>query len=81
MQKISSLSDISSSFDAYLFDLWGVIHDGEHLYPGVLEMLENLHHAGKQIVFLSNAPRLAVAVTSKLKQLGVQRTWYADALT
>ncbi len=81
MQHINSLSNISTQFDAYLFDLWGGIHDGEHLYAGVLEMLEDLAGQGKQIAFLSNAPRVAASVTGKLKQLGVRREWYVNALT
>jgi HAD superfamily hydrolase (TIGR01459 family) len=81
MQALSSIFDITDQFDAFLCDLWGVIHDGEYLYPNVLETLEALNAAGKQIMFLSNAPRSADSVIQKMKQMGVKREWYLGALT
>lgn len=81
MKILSQFDSLIDDYDAFLFDLWGVIHDGEHLYPGVLPMLEGLAAANKQIVFLSNAPRLAASVIRKLSDLGVSRGWYHDALT
>lgn len=80
MQKIEFLS-LAENYDAFLCDLWGVIHDGEELYPGVLQALEALHGMGKKLVFLSNAPRLAETVLSKMDAMGVKREWYAGAMT
>lgn len=81
MQKISGLSPIISSYNALLLDLWGVIHDGTHLYPGVKETLLELRRAGKKIIFISNAPRRAAKAASVLHQLGVERAWYDDIIT
>jgi HAD superfamily hydrolase (TIGR01459 family) len=81
VKYLNAFSEITADFDAYLFDLWGVIHDGEHLYPNVMAMVENLAAQGKAILFLSNAPRLAQSVINKLTQLGIRREWYVDALT
>jgi HAD superfamily hydrolase (TIGR01459 family) len=74
-------SDIAQNYDAFLCDLWGVIHDGDELYPGVLEALEALYLQGKKLVFLSNAPRLASSVTSRMDAMGVKREWYHAAMT
>jgi HAD superfamily hydrolase (TIGR01459 family) len=81
MQRLTSLTEILDRFDAFLCDLWGVIHDGEHLYPNVLETLEMLNEAGKPVMFLSNAPRTADSVIQKMKTMGVRREWYLSALT
>ncbi len=81
MQTLASVSEILDSYDAFLCDLWGVIHDGEFLYPCVLETLEKLQDAGKKIIFLSNAPRLAESVLVKMDKMGVRRDCYAGALT
>ena len=54
-----SFTDILSSYDALIVDLWGVIHDGSTLYPGVADTLRLLHQMNKPVLFLSNAPRVA----------------------
>lgn len=81
MKNIKSLGDVADQFDVFFCDLWGVIHDGEHLYPHVLETLEKIHESGKTLIFLSNAPRLSDSVISKLTQMGVKREWYHGVMT
>ena len=36
MQKFNSVSDFVDNYDAFILDIWGVIHDGHATYPGVL---------------------------------------------
>ena len=76
-----SLSDITAGYDAFIVDLWGVIHDGVELYPGVLSALEHLQQAGKPVLFLSNAPRPARHVDATMKALGVGRGLYQEIVT
>jgi HAD superfamily hydrolase (TIGR01459 family) len=75
------LQDIVADYDALLVDLWGVIHDGVTLYPGVAETLAYLHEAGKPVVFLSNAPRLSVKAQAVLDKLGIDRAHYRAIIT
>ncbi len=72
---------IAENYDAFLCDLWGVIHDGDELYDGVLESLEALHQMGKKLVFLSNAPRLAETIFTRMDGMGVKREWYLGGMT
>ena len=44
---IKGLNQIQSNYDAFFIDLWGVIHNGIKLYPGAVEVLENLHKLKK----------------------------------
>lgn len=81
MQFISSLPSIASSYDAFILDLWGVIHDGTQLYPGVKECLERLRAEKKQVIFLSNAPRRASIVKDALAQMGVGEALYDEVIT
>ena len=81
MQKISSLAEIATRYDCLLCDLWGVIHDGDDVYPGVLNALAKLADAGVSVYFLSNAPRLAETVAQRMDAMGVKREWYAGAMT
>ena len=46
-----------NNYDVLLMDLWGVLYDGHHLYPGALETLHKLRDLKKDVIFFSNVPR------------------------
>ncbi|NBX04342.1 MAG: TIGR01459 family HAD-type hydrolase [Alphaproteobacteria bacterium] len=73
--------DIAQNYDAFLLDLWGVIHDGSALYPGVGEALKTLAEKNKKIIFLSNAPRRAAKVKRVLAGFGIAENSYLDVVT
>lgn len=81
MQLISGISTLANRYDALLLDLWGVVHDGSHLYPGVKETLIQLRKANKKIVMISNAPRRAARVEKVLHGLGVLPEMYDGVMT
>ena len=54
---IKGLNQVQSKYDAFFIDLWGVIHNGINLYPGAINVLENLSKQRKRFVLISNAPR------------------------
>lgn len=76
MKHLKSLFEITDSFDNYIVDLWGVVHNGLALLDGVSETLSFLKDQGKQVIFLSNAPRRAYHVASDLVHLGLEATQY-----
>jgi len=76
-----SLTSILSRYDAFLIDLWGVMHDGTALYPGVAHTVDYLHARGKRIVFLSNAPRRTHQTETVLTRLGIPRSQYEAIMT
>jgi HAD superfamily hydrolase (TIGR01459 family) len=78
---LSSISDVTNKHDAFILDLWGVVHDGKNLYPGAKECLVELRKAGKKITFLSNAPRRAKVVEQTLAGMGVDRDLYDAIIT
>ena len=57
MKKLNHLSEIYKSYDCFIIDLWGVMHDGIKLYNDAVNAVDNLTKENKRIVFLSNAPR------------------------
>ncbi len=81
MKTINGLSELAPRYDGFLLDLWGVVHDGSHLYPGVHDVLVKLHDAGKKIIFVSNAPRRSKKVEAVLTQLGVEPSLYIEAIS
>lgn len=70
-QFIQSFSELIDHYDVFIFDLWGVIHDGFKPYPGVVECLEHLLKMKKTIFFLSNAPRPGEILMKKLIDFGI----------
>ena len=63
--------DIAARYDAFILDVWGVIHDGVELYPGVVNTLERLTGADKPFVMLTNAPRRSHAVAEAMISMGM----------
>ncbi len=78
---IASLDELFDHYDGFIVDLWGVIHDGTALYPNVLPALDRLHEAGKQVIFLSNAPRRAAKAAHRLGELGIADALYRAVYT
>ncbi len=83
MQFFSSLSALidAQTPKSLLVDLWGVIHDGDALYPNVIEALRYLKQAQVQVIFLSNAPRRARMAEENLKRLGITPNLYTGIVT
>lgn len=81
MLTVNNLSIFIHRYDALILDLWGVVHDGSHLYPGVHDALVQLKKADKKVIFLSNAPRRASKVIVVLEQLGVTRDLYLEVMS
>ncbi|MFZ4540658.1 MAG: TIGR01459 family HAD-type hydrolase [Rickettsiales bacterium] len=75
------LEDIISNYDAFIVDLWGVVHDGDKLYPNVADTLELLHQLHKPVLFLSNAPRVSAKAQVNLDRLKIPRAHYLDIVT
>lgn len=64
---------LAERFDAFLFDLDGVVYIGNSLLPHAEESLARLREAGKEIRFLTNDPRMTrEGVVGKLVGMGVE---------
>ena len=74
-KAIKGLREISENYDVFFIDIWGVIHNGIKLYPGAIEVLENLNKIKKKYVLMSNAPRPAKNVREFLLKLKMQKIY------
>lgn len=70
------ISAFVDRYDAVIIDLWGVIHDGIELYPGVADCLQRLVDIEKPYALLSNAPRRAVALARSMGEMGLSESLY-----
>jgi len=81
MQHVEHLSTIAGRFGGMLIDQFGVIHDGEELYPGVRETLELVRRERIPVVVMTNSAKRADANSRRLVAMGLDRTLFFDAMS
>ncbi len=81
IKKLDHLSEIYKKYDAFLIDLWGVMHNGIKLNASAMNVVRELEEKGKKIVFLSNAPRPTKKVVEFLKKLKMEEKFLKNVLT
>ena len=64
-----------------LIDQFGVIHDGQTLYPGTLRVLSELHASGIPVAVMTNSGKRAEANRRRLVTMGVPRAHFVDAVS
>jgi HAD superfamily hydrolase (TIGR01459 family) len=78
-QLVSGLSELASSYDALICDVWGVIHDGKKAHPLAAEALIRFREKYGPVVLLTNAPRLPGEVAAQCAEYGLPEGCY-DAI-
>ncbi|PZW50453.1 HAD superfamily hydrolase (TIGR01459 family) [Humitalea rosea] len=78
---LDGIADLAEKYDGFILDLWGVVHDGRQPYAGVTQALAQLQAMGKQVVFLSNAPRRAWFIADMLAGMGIGAALYDGIMT
>ncbi len=58
-------------YTTILCDIWGVVHDGVHLYANAVERLTEWRGQGRKVILITNAPRTADAVAAQLARIGL----------
>jgi HAD superfamily hydrolase (TIGR01459 family) len=69
---ILPLLEIAKNYDALIFDIWGVIHDGKNPYETTVACINQLIDDGKIVTFLSNMPRPGNLPIQKLADFGIK---------
>lgn len=82
MKIIPALSEIFDQYDAFIIDVWGVIHNGVRPYQGALEVIGNLKSLNKKIVLLTNSPMRAHKVEAQLEyQYNLLKDYYIGVMS
>lgn len=68
---LHSIEEIARNYDAWLVDLWGVMHNGESAIESAIAACERYRAEGGIVVLLSNAPRPWPSVRDQIAQYGV----------
>lgn len=77
----AGLSSIADRYDAFIIDIFGVLHDGIHPFDQTIKTLELLKKHGKTICLLSNSPKRADGATAQMLRMGISRHLYDHIVT
>lgn len=81
IKEIQSLLDLINEYDLFLFDQWGVIHDGKNIFPKAEEVFLHLQNLKKQVVIISNSGKKSSDNISRMKKLGAKNTLNVPLIT
>lgn len=78
---LDSVAGLAATADAWISDIWGVLHNGLTAFRGAGPACIRFRENGGTVVLVTNAPRPAAAVASMLDRLGVSRAAYDAIIT
>lgn len=78
---VSSVAPYSAATDAWLVDIWGVMHNGVQPFLDAARACSTFRKIGGTVMLLSNAPRPAPSVAEQLQRIGVPNSAYDTILT
>lgn len=73
MKFIESIDDVAGRYDAFLCDVWGVVHNGRQPFAPAAAALVRARRAGKVVVLVTNVPKPRGPIPSQLDRIGVPR--------
>ena len=78
---LDGIATLAPTSDAWLVDIWGVMHNGVAAFVGAADACRRFRSAGGTVVLLSNAPRPAPAALAQLDRIGVPRDAFDAIVT
>jgi HAD superfamily hydrolase (TIGR01459 family) len=75
------LYELMDSYDGFIMDQWGVLHNGLHPYEGVIDTLNHLKQRKKQVIILSNSAKRSSDNIERLKKLGIKPGLYKEVVS
>jgi HAD superfamily hydrolase (TIGR01459 family) len=78
---LPSIAELSANCDAWIVDIWGVMHNGARAFEAAGEACRAFRAGGGVVVLLSNAPRPFSAVVGHMTALGVDPAAYDGGVT
>ena len=79
---LSGLADIAAEYDLFLFDQWGVVHNGQVLYQHFATALQQLRNMpDKTLLVLSNSSQPARHSWQLMQSMGLDIHLWDDVIT
>jgi HAD superfamily hydrolase (TIGR01459 family) len=67
---IAGLREVAGTHGGWVFDQYGVLHDGTHAYAGAADVLRRLKRRGDCVIVLSNSGKRAEVNRRRLERFG-----------
>ena len=64
---VDGVAAVSASAQAWVCDIWGVVHNGVAAFPSAVDALTRFRARGGIVLLLTNAPRPAPAIEAQLR--------------
>lgn len=77
-RAINGLGAIADRYDLFLFDQYGVLHDGQRPYAGTVDVLARV---AERAVVITNSGKRAAANRERLARLGIGPALYRELLS
>lgn len=68
--EFRNIFDIINDYDVFLFDLWGVVIEGQYTYPNVVKNINKVIEQ-KKVFFVTNAPRNTFSLLQIIRSYGI----------
>jgi len=78
---LDTVAGLASSSDAWISDIWGVLHNGLTAFRGAGPACMRFREMGGTVVLVTNAPRPAAAVERMLDRMGISSAAYDAIIT
>ena len=78
---ISSLKEIYNSYDTFILDQWGVMHDGVKGYLKAIKCVEKLFSENKNLIIVSNSSKRKKSSLNTLSVLGFNSDHFKEVMT
>jgi HAD superfamily hydrolase (TIGR01459 family) len=78
---LNSISGLARRYDAWLTDIWGVMHNGLRPYPHAVEACRLFRDGGGVVILISNSPRPRETAAEQLRDVGVPADCYDGIAT
>ena len=78
---LRTIEPLAETSDAWISDVWGVLHDGARAHPAASEACVRFRAGGGTVVLVSNAPSTGTEVSLHLDSLGIPRAAYDAIVT
>ena len=81
MKVINSILDIIDSYDNFILDQWGVMHDGKTGYKHAIDTVQHLEDKNKKLFIISNSSKRKKSSEDRLPTLGFKKNSFINVLT
>jgi len=81
MKYPQQIAEFYDNYDVFFCDVWGVLHNGVHIFKQAQDALIGARRAGKHVILITNSPRPGQVVQKQLAMLGADETCYDAIVT